>query len=243
MTDEHLPEKIDAAPPAVQHPLSILQLAVERGIDPTSIEKLAELAWKQQDREAAQEFAEGLRAFQEECPPIRKSRTANIASRSGGGYSYSYAPLDEIDRIVKPILGRLGFSYSWSSTMDGALMRTTCTLRHANGHEQTADFACPADSPNPGISGAQKHAAAMTFARRQTLTAVLGLTTTDTDVDGADPTPITEEQAMEIENLLAEANADRWKFLRWVGSETVEEIPAGRYEEVVDKLKRKAAQR
>jgi hypothetical protein len=225
-----------------EEPLAILRLAVEKGIDAESLERLCALAEHREDRQAAREFADALRTFQERCPPIQKAAEGGGASRKGGGFAFKYAKLDAIDRIVRPILADLGLSYSWDAELtESGLMRTTCTLRHVNGHRETSSFVCPTSSASPGMSDQHKYGGATTFGRRVTLTAVLGLTTTEEDTGGFDPVPITQKQAADLECLVAEVGANEEKFLRWLNVEKYEDISAERFNEAIRMLRAKAA--
>ncbi len=243
MSNEIAPrERGDLAP---LDPLTMVSQALDRGVDAASLEQLVNLANAQQDRQNAKEYALGLKEFQDTCPPIPKSSVAEIASNRGAKYSYNYAKLEDIDRIVRPLLHRLGFSFGWDSAVsDAGILRVTCTLRHENGHATTSTFAVPTDSQNPGMSGPQKFASAETFARRYSLTAILGLTTVDPDSDGQDLTPLNEPQAATIHEML-----DAWcdakghdrpdqeaKLLRHLRADSVEEIRASRYAEAVSVL-------
>lgn len=230
-----------AAAPLARQPtaMEILAQATQQGLDPAGLETLAKLAWQQEERNAAREFAAGLAEFHRRVPEILKSKTAHVTTKSGASYRYQYAPLEMIDRIVKPILQELGFSYSWDSVTDGQMMTVVCRLRHINGHEERASFACPTTSTSPGMGDAQKAASAMSFARRQSLTAILGLTTTEPDSDGADPTTITESQAADLEALADEVGADKGRLLRYAGVERFGDILASRYGELVRLLEAK----
>ena len=124
--------------------------------------------------------------------PIKKTSEAEILDREGGlKYRYKYAELDEIARTVVPILHKFGLSYSWDSSLAEGIMTVVCTLRHVNTYETTATFGCPTES-KAGMSEQQKSAGALTFARRQSLIQVLGLTTCDPDNDGGGDTTIGE---------------------------------------------------
>jgi len=241
MSDETLPVRQGENLPAqadTSH-AAILRVAVETGLQAEAIEKLAALAWRQQDRDAAKEFAEALRGFQDACPTIRKTALAKIATKGGGSYSFNYAPLDQIDRTVRPVLFKFGLSHSWDSEIDErGMMKVTCVLRHVNGHKEKSSFSCPTTSSS-GASDAQKHAMALTFAKRQTLTSVLGLTATDDDTDSMDPTPITEEQAAEIRDMISATGTNKAKFLLWLEVGAVSEIRACDYKKAKNGLRAK----
>lgn len=216
----------------------LMQQAIEKGTDVATIEKLVDLAERVTKREAALEFNRSLADFQAACPPIGKNRTAEITTKSGGKYSYQYAPLDEIVRIVKPLLMARGFSYGWDSRVEGEgqnqRLVCTCTLRHVNGHSETSSFTLPTDNPS-AMSPQQKYGAALTFAQRYTLVSALGLNTTEEDSDGVareiDPTPISEDQLDELENLIEDIGVNRVRFLKYLAVEKLGELPAARFAE------------
>jgi len=239
-----LAEVIDAPRPLarVDEPVEItklLQLAVERDLPVEKMERLIALHERISDRHAAMEFGRAMAEFQEHCPPIPRTSQANIVTKSGVKFSYKYAELDEIARTIGPFLHAKGLSYTWDSTVSGGILTCTCTLRHVNGHKVTALFSAPTSS-DAGMSESQKVASALTFARRQSLTQVLGLTCCDPDDDGAargaPEATITEEQSRTILDLLIEVNRTPEKFARIYGVEKVSEIPASMFEAAVNVL-------
>ena len=79
------------------------------------------------------------------------------------------------------------------------------------------------------MSGAQKHGAALTYGKRQSLTSVLGLTTTDDDTDAAmaevgGSDTITEAQAADLGALIEEVGADKARLLAWANVSSLEAI-------------------
>lgn len=223
--------------PVVQGELAeIMRLAVERG-DIAVLEKLVALKERVEDRNAASEFTQALAAFQAECPPIQKKSEASIVTRSGGSYKYRYAELDHIARVTRPVLVKHGFSYTWDSEMQGAALLCTCHLHHIGGHSRSAKFVCPTDSAS-AMSSQQRHAAALTFSKRQSLIAVLGLTTTDADTDGASPEPISEEQVLQIDEWLSLLDEDRrLRFLKYMGVAAVSTIKATDFDKAITSLR------
>jgi hypothetical protein len=180
--------------------------------------------------------------FQRRCPSIKKTSTAEIATQSGTRFRYTYAELDEIARTVNPILAEVGLSYTWDSAEDGAALTCICTLRHVSGHSVSSRFTCPIDS-TARMSGPQRTAAALTYARRQAMVQVLGLTTTDPDTDGAESGEgmgeITETQAADLEALIEEVKADKARFLKYLGVGSIIEIRAKDYGKAVQALQQK----
>jgi hypothetical protein len=201
----------------------MLNRALEKGLPVETLEKLVALHERVSDRAAASEFATALADFQYECPPITKTSTAKIVGQSGSSYSYTYAELSHIANVVRPLLHSRGFSYAWDSEFRDKMLTCTCTLRHVNGHREKATFTSPVES-RAGMSEQQKHAAALSYAKRMSLIQVLGITTADPDTDGANPETITKEQVAELRMLADEVGADMPRFLRFLKYATLEEI-------------------
>lgn len=227
-------------------PLALLSRAVERGTPVEAIEKLVQLVREEQDRAAAREFAEALARFQSTCPPIPKTSTASIVSEAKGTkFSYSYAELDTIARTVAPHLHPLGFSYSWDSEVGEATVTAIATLRHRNGHSISARFSAPVDSA-ARMNVSQRHAAALTYAKRQALVQVLGITTADPDDDTERPSErITADQAATLQALIDETGANVAKVLTYAGVTALDDVRKETYPAIIRGLeaRRKAGQK
>src|SRR5690606_10327152 len=222
--------------------MGLLARAVEAGASVEALERLVALKERVDAEQARRAYFEALAAAQEEMPEVPKSRTAQIATRSGASYSYRYAALEDITRTIRPILRKHGLSYAWDVTQGENALVVACVLRHVDGHEERASFPVPVDS-GARMSAAQANGAALTYGRRQSLVAVLGLTTADEDIDGAGDIPdnnrITPQQAADLDALIDEVGADRQRFLAWAGVERIEDLPADRYATAVRMLERR----
>lgn len=200
----------------------LFELAINKGVGVDVLERLMDLSERVDVRNARKAFFDAVAAFQEECPEIRKAKKANIVPKGGGsGFSYSYAPLETITRTIRPLLKKHGLGYSWTVEQSSEkVMQVVCVLRHIDGHEERASFPVPIDNGGR-MSGAQSHGAALTYGRRQSLIAVLGLTTADEDNDaprGREVTKkITKEQARQLSDMLEAMEADVRGFLDWLG--------------------------
>lgn len=220
---------------------SLVKLAIEKGVDVEVLERLVALQERVTDRLARTEFFGALKAFQDDCPPLHKSKTAKIATSGGGSYSYAFAPLDAIARTVRPVLDKHGLSYSWTTEPSGdtGTLNVVCILRHVEGHEERSTFPVPTET-RAAMSGAQKNGAALTYGQRQSLVSVLGVTATD-DVDGAEGVePVTPDQVKELNELIESSGADYEKFLAYMEIENIGEITQGQFQDAQSALVRKA---
>lgn len=248
MTDAVVPASPVALAPASSGTdfAPLLRLAVEKDLDVDKLARLVEMQERAMERDARMQFFDAMAEFQRKCPPIRKTSAART-SPEGGKVLYTFAALDEIARTINPIMAAVGLSYSWDSTVSGddkgATLVCVCTVRHKAGHAVTATFGCPIAGTNM-MSGAQKAASALTYARRQSLVQALGLTTTDEDDDGrdggaSDGEVVSDEQAANLHALIDEVAADRPRFLAYFKVADLGEIPAARFGEAVQMLEAK----
>jgi len=227
---------------------TLVQLAITEKVPVEVLERLVALQERVTDRDAKTAFIQALAAFQDAVPAIGKNKTAEIVTRGGGRYEYSYATLDAIASAIRSLLTEHGLSYSWDSVTDSGTLTCICTLRHRDGHEVTSTFGAPVET-GAKMSGAQATAATLTYARRQSLVSVLGLSIADEDTDaqGAPVEPITDDQLANLVSLMQEAfkpdefQERKAKLLAFIGCE-LGELPASRYAEVMRSLERARAE-
>lgn len=223
----------------------LMTAAISNNVSAETIERLTAVYERMADRKAAQEFHEALDKFQSECPQIPRGSKAEVVTRSGAKYGYTYASLEEVDAVVRPIAHRHGLSYTWDQEVHGEIMSVTCRLSHVGGHGTTAKATGPVDS-SAGMSAMQKFTAAGTTLKRLSLISVLGLTTTDKDTDGAVPggdKPISPDAASVVNQLLAESGADVARFCKHFRIASVAELRVADYETAVRTLKEKRDRR
>lgn len=221
---------------------SLVGLAIREKVPVDVLERLVALQERVTERNARMAYFEALAAFQEQVREIPKTRTAKIATRSGGSYSYSFAPLEAITRTIREPLKANGLSYSWTTEVGERpdTLDVIAILRHVDGHEERARFPVPTKT-DAAMSDAQKTGAALTYGRRQSLVSVLGLTVADEDTDAHEPSgaAITDAQVADLSALADEVKADLPKFLKYMGVASMADIPAGDYPRAVKALERK----
>ena len=118
---------------------------------------------------------EALAKAQGEFDDIKRERTVEVQTKTGGKYTFSYAPLDLIMSTVRPTLAKHGLSVV-QVLEPGPSLRTE--LRHAAGGVIGGSF------PFTAPENAQQLGSLITYLRRYSLVALLGLTTEEDD-DGS----------------------------------------------------------
>jgi ERF superfamily len=173
-------------------PHVLLARAIDVGASIETVERLVALAQDVRAVQAREAWYGAMAEFQKTCPAIKKTLTARIQTRQGPGFSYRYAPLDEILSTIQPVLGPLGLSVSWRSPrIEPDRVVISCRVAHALGHvEDSGEVAMPIVTADPGIGATppQRVGIALTYARRYSLLAIIGLAPEDDDdANGARP--------------------------------------------------------
>jgi len=210
----------------------------------SAIERLVELEDRVDRRNSEKEFYRELADFQAECPQIKKtSSSKKSATKEGGKFGYNYAELDEIQKTIKPLLYKRGFSFSWDTETvfenNNPIINCTCYLRHRNGHLTKASFSVPINRDVGSMNEVQRHSAVKTYIKRQTLVDVLGLTTTENDTDGSPPSELlTKDQVATIKKTITDFIPPSAvpRFLKLFKIEKVEDLSQNDYEFALQKL-------
>ena len=235
------------APKAATSPSGMLAQAIATGAPLEVVERLMALIERTDAREAKMAFSAALSAAKGEIPVIVKNKHVGFESRKAGAAKTDYAHEDfaEIARTVDPILARHGLSYRHRTGQANGQITVTCVLEHREGHaEETAITAAADQSGNK--NSIQAIGSTITYLQRYTLKAALGLAASadddgakaDQTIDGA--ALITEEQVLNLEDLLEETKAgrpDRTKaFLAMMKVAYLDDIPARQYDRAVAQI-------
>lgn len=167
-------------------PMSMLSLALKHSAGIDVIERLAALQEKAQDRDAEMQFNEAMNAAQAELGRIAPDLT-NPQTKS------RYASYAALDRKLRPIYTKHGFSLSFNSG-DSPIpetVRVVCYLSHSGGHTRTYTGP-PMPADGKGAKGGdvmtKTHAtgAAMSYGARYLLKYIFNIAVGEEDTDGND---------------------------------------------------------
>lgn len=191
------------------NPGQLLELAVNNNLDVEKLSKLMELQKNWQADQARKAFFGALAKFQSEVPEIRKSKSVAFNE-----VKYNYAPLADVVRQIKDTCKECGLSYRWEISDTKEEIKVTCLVTHTDGHtEQTTMTASPDDSGKK--NKIQQRGSSIEYLKRYTLIGALGLSTTDSDIDGLVPEislDILYKQYMEHYNQLIQIDQTYTKW-------------------------------
>lgn len=130
------------------------------------------------------QFAEALAAAQGEMEAPKRTKPGVIRGTTKAGrdyeYKYSYAPFEEVVRVIREPLSKHGITYHQGLVSRGDVYFVRTFLRHSGtGQWIASDYPVIADRP-----GMQGFAGAVTYAKRYGLSLVVGLAAEDDDDGG-----------------------------------------------------------
>jgi hypothetical protein len=217
--------------------------ARDPSIDVDKLERILALKEKNDAQERKRLFFAALSALQAELQPIAKSGE-NTHTRS------RYVKLDDLLIVIRPLVEKHGFAFSFDSKPVTGGIDFTCEMMHVCGHAEVKHIVLPADGVGSqggrsGMNAIQGVGSTTSYARRYLLDMHLNLARRDEDDGtGASAACITAEQAAEIRKRLTEAGRDEARFLNWAAAESFEQIPAANYARcltAIDAMARKGA--
>lgn len=215
--------------PAKQDGLSpLVQAAMSGQLDTEKMRELLNIQKDYEANEARKAYHRAVAAFKAHAPTVRKDKAVSYGNTNYRHVSLGYA-LSEIN----PILSQHGLSISWKTRQEDKTIYVRCILTHELGHsEDTELFGLPDASgqKNP----VQQVASTVTYLKRHTAFALLGLEAEGADDDGRSASPAVErispEKASEIHAKIAEHGLDMERFLAWLGRS----LKAGSIEDIAE---------
>lgn len=216
----------------------IKQATAMSEVDTDKIKALMDMYHKDQDRQASKEFMADFSLMQGKLPRV-------VAARKNQQTHSSYAAIEDINKIVSPVLQNYGFGVIFKTkeqtekdvTIEG-------TLTHRSGHTESTSLTIPLDMA--GIAGktnkTKVHAtgSSITYAKRYALCELLNISVGEQDTDGNAPSDIiTEEQFEDLSALIASTSTDIVKFCRHFKIDSLEQMPASKYLAALGMLSKK----
>lgn len=240
---DHMPSSmpVPQATSANQLLAVLSRMMADPSVDIERIERGAALYERALARDCETAFNTAMARAQEEMRPIAANAN-NPQTKS------KYAKYDALDNAVRPIYSKHGFSlsfYQGEGAPEGHI-RVQCKLS-CGGHTERPYLDMPADGKGAkgGDVMTKTHAtgAGVTYGRRYLLGMIFNLVIgEDDDGNKASKTEepyappagsITEDQVMNLIELLEVKGASRKAFLQWAKQKRIEDIPAEHYDACV----------
>jgi hypothetical protein len=226
----------------------ISRAASDPATDVDKLERLLGMYERITERQAKASFAAALADMQPELPVIDERGRIEVREKDAKGQrtgavqqSTSYALWEDINEAIKPALGRFGFALSFriGSAEDGRI-KVTGILSHRDGHQEETTMLLMHDSTG-SKNAVQAMGSSVSYGKRYTALALLNITSRGQDDDGFSGglIPLSQPQTDALNALADAAQADKRAFCRFMGVNSMAEIPASRFAEAEHALKEK----
>lgn len=238
-----------------QNMLAVIErAAMNPDVDVDKMRALLEMKQQIDARDAEMVFNRAMNRCQSEIGRIAADKTNN-QTRS------DYASYAALDRVVRPIYTKYGFSLSFDTgEIQADTIDVLCYVSHEDGHTRRYHTPMPADGKGAkgGDVMTKTHAAgsAMQYGQRYLLKLIFNLAIgQDDDGNAAGSMPCTEDQILEIESEIDAyclrvsqekgRDYDEFKekyiteFKKVFGIEFLKDLPAKRYGEAMRMIKAK----
>lgn len=191
-------------------PVSLLQVAIQKGADMPTLERLIALQERMEANEARKAYVVAMSAFKAIPTTIKKNKLVSFTTAKGTT-EYWHSTLDHICEVIGPSMAQNGLSHRWAvEQVEGGMIRVTCTVTHVIGHSESVTMFAGLDQSG-NKNNIQSLGSTVTYLSRYTLLSALGLATGGEDDDGAGSDPVTlltAEQIADIRKQITDMTVD-----------------------------------
>lgn len=217
-------------------PMTLLDRAITGGASIEVLTKLMDLQDRFDKTQARKAFDKAIAAAKAEIPPVIRN--------AKGHNDKKYADFAAIAKVVDPIITRHGLSYRFRTTQTEARINVTCVLSHEAGHSEENTLSGPADKTG-SKNDIQAIGSTLTYLQRYSLVQALGIAAANDDdgqASGQGPT-VSDEQVHQISALLTETKSNLDLFLKKIKLQSLSDIRADKFDEVMKMIRDVAAKR
>jgi hypothetical protein len=219
--------------PAQAQAGSLLEVIARAVSDPrVDIEKMERLLAMQERVIADQRKAAYAAAMSRLAPKLPQIDRLGISH-----HGITYAQLEDIDTVIRPLYSAEGFALSFDSKKtDKGELRVIGKCTHAEGHSEIKEIELSIDQSG-SKNGAQAIVSTISYGRRALTTMFFNLVTKKQDTDANVDEVITEDQAKDIRTMLVDMKSDEKIFLELIaGVNSIEQIPKRDYKRIMAAL-------
>ncbi len=198
-------------------------------IDVAKLELLLAAAERRQAMDARLAFNEDYIKLAGALPAIEE----NGVLRHGSEVVGAYALWEDIDAAIRPLLIQCSFALSFKVDQTDDAIAVTAVLNHRAGHAETTTVRLPPDLTGDKNS-VQAVGSSVSYAKRYATSALLNLISKGEDDDGRRAAGcITAEQVQTLEAKLKACGADQGRLLGYLRVESLDVLPASRFDEAL----------
>jgi hypothetical protein len=194
------------------NPMTILDRLTSQNVDPDKLGKVIDLVRDWNADQAKKSFHRALVCCQREVGDV-------IDDAKNTQTGSTYALLETVQRVCKPVYTRWGFALSWSEVagpVKDGLREIIMTARHEDGHQELhyGHYNIDGEGPKGGktMNPLQGAVSAHTYAQRDMMRQFFNLVLAGQDRDGNEWVPLTDDQVKQINTLLERCHTETPDF-------------------------------
>ena len=167
------------------------------------------------------EISPALVAALGELDELARDKTAKVPMKTGGSYTYKYTDLGSVLGYVRPVLAKHDLAVMQPVTSENRAVSVQTIILHKSG--QCREFP-PLVMPAGGTP--QEVGSAITYARRYSLLAALGLATEDDDGKAATEAVQRADDVPDTPPVMSPANVTRFMDTARESGATIDDLEA-----------------
>jgi len=161
--------------PVVVDSNAIIFEAMKKNFTPEQIEKMMDLAERNQKNIAKQAYVKAMAMFKANPPEILKTKHVGYTNNKGQMVEWDHAVLGEIAEAIIKCMSPRGLYHRWDMEQpDKTTVKTTCIITHELGHSEKMSMSGPPDTSG-GKDELKAISSTNTLLQRLTLLALTGL--------------------------------------------------------------------
>ncbi len=186
----------------------IVQAMMQGNVNPELIDKMLDAQAKYDAMEARKAYNAAMTGFRRDLKPANKSgKNAHLRT--------TYATFDDILQAASAPLANNGFNIEFKQAQENNSISVTARVTHAAGHSEETTLSSPVEG-NKGINSLQAIGLTVSYLKRYTMAALLGIATEDSDGQTATPPPaiemIGESDMVDFKAVIEEVGKDYKKW-------------------------------
>lgn len=226
-------------------PMEMLARAVDRGMDPATIQQLMDLQDRHEADEARKAYVRAMTGFKSEPLRVKKRKHVDYTSKGGQRTQYDHASLADVVDAAVIALSKHGLSHRWETKQDAGVITVSCVITHELGHSERTTLCAGADESG-GKNSIQAIGSTVSYLQRYTLMAATGLAAHDMDDDGNEAGAteqkvefITEKELADLETLCSDAKADIPAFCQVLKVDSLDKLPKSKLKGAITRLQKR----
>lgn len=183
---------------------SLLKYALQSKAGVEQMKEILKMKYEDERREAEKLFHEKFCEMQSELPVIPKTKKVYSKAKT---LLYSYAPLEEIVKGIRPLLKEYKFAIRWSEEFPEKNIIRIFFHISGYGHTETCHIDLPIMDSNGFVNQLQQVGSTSTYGKRYSIMGMLGIMA-DEDDDGRSvikkAEPVKDESKEDMKNVTPE---------------------------------------